>query len=310
MSKHKLVTSDYGYRCTVCQWQWRSLPTIPCPGVPRYANLAYRPQHLKTTGELSQVGLKPRDKNYPDGCVQNYRDRQVRQWLYDERQAIPLHKHTTSDGKNLAQERELAAKAKRLWESKQTYTEIYRGVTIKAIPLVRSRFISFRARAQVKGLPGRFSEVEVESNLDLPDHLKAIAVLRNFLDRLIEEGIPDRTLDRKNFHDYLKEWGRGFIRANDSGAGFYIRSLKERENFRNFVDDTVKEIVEPISGEWWQVLGVKPNATKAEVKQAYRRLVRKYHPDVNPSPQAHEYAVTINRAYEEFQKKLADFSWT
>jgi hypothetical protein len=66
--------------------------------------------------------------------------------------------------------------------------------------------------------------------------------------------------------------------------------------------ELIQEIIEPLSGEWWEVLGVKPNATTVEVKQAYRRLVRKYHPDINPSPRAHERAVTINCAYEKFQK--------
>ncbi len=32
----------------------------------------------------------------------------------------------------------------------------------------------------------------------------------------------------------------------------------------------------------YQVLGIAPNATETEVKSAYRRLVKRYHPDVNP----------------------------
>lgn len=32
----------------------------------------------------------------------------------------------------------------------------------------------------------------------------------------------------------------------------------------------------------YQVLGVAPDATETEVKSAYRRLVKRYHPDLNP----------------------------
>jgi molecular chaperone DnaJ len=50
--------------------------------------------------------------------------------------------------------------------------------------------------------------------------------------------------------------------------------------------------------DYYEVLGVSRDADKESLKQAYRRLARKYHPDVNKEPGAEERFKEINRAYE------------
>jgi len=51
--------------------------------------------------------------------------------------------------------------------------------------------------------------------------------------------------------------------------------------------------------DYYKVLGVEKTATAKEIKQAFRRLARQHHPDVNPNdPQAEERFKEINEAYE------------
>ncbi len=50
--------------------------------------------------------------------------------------------------------------------------------------------------------------------------------------------------------------------------------------------------------DYYEVLGVSRGADQDEVKRAYRRLARKYHPDVNKEPGAEDKFKEINRAYE------------
>lgn len=51
--------------------------------------------------------------------------------------------------------------------------------------------------------------------------------------------------------------------------------------------------------DYYQILGVSKDANQKEIKRAYRKLARKYHPDVNPDDdQAEERFKNLNEAYE------------
>ncbi|TKY60263.1 Chaperone protein DnaJ [Spatholobus suberectus] len=50
--------------------------------------------------------------------------------------------------------------------------------------------------------------------------------------------------------------------------------------------------------DYYSVLGVSRNASKSEIKSAYRKLARSYHPDVNKEPGAEQKFKEISNAYE------------
>ena len=51
--------------------------------------------------------------------------------------------------------------------------------------------------------------------------------------------------------------------------------------------------------DFYQILGIKRNASDAEIQKAYRTLARKYHPDVNPDDKAAKKKFqSIQKAYD------------
>ncbi len=62
--------------------------------------------------------------------------------------------------------------------------------------------------------------------------------------------------------------------------------------------------------DYYEILGIDKNASKSEIKKAYRKLALKYHPDKNPDKEAEEKFKEISEAYavlyDDEKRKMYD----
>jgi len=50
--------------------------------------------------------------------------------------------------------------------------------------------------------------------------------------------------------------------------------------------------------DYYEILGLSVNPSIDEIKKAYRKKARLYHPDINPAPDAKDHFIIITEAYE------------
>jgi hypothetical protein len=50
--------------------------------------------------------------------------------------------------------------------------------------------------------------------------------------------------------------------------------------------------------DYYKILGLSSDPTMDEIKKAYRKLARQFHPDINPAPDAKDHFILITEAYE------------
>lgn len=158
-------------------------------------------------------------------------------------------------------------------------------------------------------------------------HYSAVEYLRNYGDYLInnrenyksyqefkkayrdkkEEEERKRREQERAQNEFWEEVFRNFSQGS-SGSGTYYRTYRtgqqnsngyggyyqnQNQNYSNPLDDFKKKYENSCA-----ILEVPVNTNTYEVKTAYRKMAKKYHPDINKSESATEMFQKVNEAYE------------
>ena len=145
-----------------------------------------------------------------------------------------------------------------------------------------------------------------ELNYTLKAHSKAISALAIHPDgKIIASSSQDGTI--KLWHiqtGELLENLSGFCPLAFSADGKLFISGGKSGTIKIWRQVHNSDDLPPLTGEWWEILGVEPTTHFQDVKLAYRRLARLYHPDINPTVSAKTAIQAVNQAYQKFEQQL------
>lgn len=88
------------------------------------------------------------------------------------------------------------------------------------------------------------------------------------------------------------------------GDFFYQQQQQTQTHHQNYSGSSRKSPKNHSMRRHYQILGIALHASEEEIRGAYRRLARQYHPDLNTSPSAKERMQEINLAYREIMRQF------
>ena len=135
--------------------------------------------------------------------------------------------------------------------------------------------------------------------------------------RSLAIGADNRTIASLDFNGLLLIWDldTGEIAATLTGSGCVMFSPNSKILATGGKGGTIQIWQQvcaedsiathtPLSGEWWEILGVNPDDAASQIKLVYLQLAKLYHPDLNSSTTALIYMQAINSAYQQFQQQI------
>jgi len=104
--------------------------------------------------------------------------------------------------------------------------------------------------------------------------------------------IPSKTINNEDIVDnYIKKCNENIKERQNSNAGKQFLNPKERQDEENAINRILQ------SNDNYEILGIQKNVTNEQVIEAYKKLIVKYHPDVNTSSKTDECFKKITKAY-------------
>ena len=86
--------------------------------------------------------------------------------------------------------------------------------------------------------------------------------------------------------------------VNQVRGFFVLNKIRNTPKINSFLKRAFRTSQILYSKDFYNELGISKSASQEEIKKAYFTLAKKYHPDVNKTPEAKERFSHINNAYE------------
>jgi len=122
----------------------------------------------------------------------------------------------------------------------------------------------------------------------------------------VKDTVKEIQILLKAFEEIV-DWLKNTLKVDPNAkATLFVTEPEESEEPESTNEPETKKSETPIAPEknkpvlenYYEVLGIKQDATFDEIKKAYRKLALKYHPDKNPAKEAEEKFKQIANAYE------------
>ena len=104
--------------------------------------------------------------------------------------------------------------------------------------------------------------------------------------------IPSKTINNDEIVDnYVKKCNENIKERENTNKSKQFLNPKEREDEERRINFILQ------SDNNYEILGLQKNSTNEQVTEAYKKLIIKYHPDVNTSPKTEEVFKKITHSY-------------
>lgn len=105
----------------------------------------------------------------------------------------------------------------------------------------------------------------------------------------------ERAAEQKREWEYTRTSSAGSFDSQSSSTNSQFRSRSSR-----FKSHRQPQIRPSPPLKFYRTLGVQPNASAEEIRKSWRRLAKKYHPDVHPGQNLERYAGRFKEIVEAF----------